>query len=276
MRKAKAQTSGILTLLTDFGTQDHFVAAMKGVISGIAPKARIIDVTHDIDPFQIVSGAFLLAESFRWYPQGTVHVAIVDPGVGSARRPLLAEAHGHYFIAPDNGILALALEPLGPQVQVRELNQSRYWQHPVSKTFHGRDIFAPVAAHLAAGIAPSQLGTPIDDWLRPPSMAPLRTGSRIYAGQILHTDRFGNLITNFRPESMPDLLERPWKLQVGYYEVSGLIDNYAELATGELGAIIGSSGYIEIIANRSNAARKLGMVTGAPVELTFLKPDALS
>ena len=165
----------LITLTTDFGVTDHFAATMKGVILRIAPKARIIDVTHQVRAFEIAEAAFVIAEAYRYFPAKTIHVIVVDPGVGSARRPLLAEMGGQYFVAPDNGVLSMIFER--EQAKVRHVTADRYFLKPVSRTFHGRDIFAPVAAHLAAGIPPAKLGKLVTDHLRLNLGHPRKPGS---------------------------------------------------------------------------------------------------
>src|ERR1700680_1803771 len=158
----------IITLTTDFGTSDHYAGTMQGVILGIAPTARIVDISHDVQPFEITDGAFTIAQAYPYFPTKTIHVVVVDPGVGSARRPLLAEMGGQYFIAPDNGLLSMifARESARGQVKVRHITNERYFLKPLSRTFHGRDVFAPVAAHLASGIPPAKFGARIEDHLR--------------------------------------------------------------------------------------------------------------
>lgn len=268
--KAALKMPPLITLTTDFGSRDHFVAVMKGVIAGIAPAARVVDVTHEITPFEVVEGAYTLAQAAAFFPAGTIHVAVVDPGVGSARRGLLVEADGQFYVGPDNGLLSLvALQ--GKKVKVRQLEAARYWLKPVSATFHGRDVFAPVAAHLAAGVAAAKFGKLVGDWQKPGSLAPHRTGSRIWMGTILKVDRFGNIITNFRPADFPEMQTRHWHFAVGMEQLDKRIEHYSQLATGEVGIIVGSSGYLEVIANQSDAARKLGVVAGAPVELVFAR-----
>src|SRR5437764_13013820 len=155
----------IITLTTDFGLSDHYVGVMKGVILGIAPAARIVDLSHQVAAYEIGEAAFLIAQAYRYFPKKTVHVIVVDPGVGTARRPILAEVAGQFFVAPDNGVLGM-IYTLGKH-KVRAITNARYFLKPVSQTFHGRDVFAPVAAHLAKGVAPARLGKPIEDYLRP-------------------------------------------------------------------------------------------------------------
>ena len=193
----------ILTLTTDFGASDHYVGAMKGVILSICPQAQIVDICHDVMPFQIAEGAYVIAQAYDCFPMKTVHVVVVDPGVGTARRPILLEAAGQYFIGPDNGVLSM-LYSRGKH-KVRLIANDRYFRQPVSATFHGRDIFAPVAAHVAAGIAPSRIGKPIEDYLRPEFAKPVRTGERTWSGSILKIDRFGNVVTNFHVRDFPEL-----------------------------------------------------------------------
>src|SRR5947209_10040876 len=154
----------LVTLTTDFGTSDHFVGVMKGVISGIVPQARIVDITHQVQPFEIADGAFLIAQAYSHFPKKTIHVVVVDPGVGSARRPLLVEMAGQYFVAPDNGVLSMVYSR-APH-KARHITNEAYFLKPVSLTFHGRDVFAPVAAHLASGVAPSRFGKTISDHVR--------------------------------------------------------------------------------------------------------------
>ncbi|MGA2272807.1 MAG: SAM-dependent chlorinase/fluorinase [Bryobacteraceae bacterium] len=255
----------IVTLTTDFGLRDHYVGAMRGVILGICPQAQIVDISHEVKPFQISEGAFLLAQACSCFPSKTVHVAVVDPGVGSARRPILVEAATQYFVAPDNGVLAMiyAAQPH----KARVISNQRYFRQPVSRTFHGRDIFAPVAAHLAAGLPAPRLGKRIDDYLRPGFLKPQRTGKRTWAGEILHIDRFGNLVTNFHASDFPDLETRNVSLSIGPQQVTMVARNYAECASGELFLIVGSTGYVEVSLNRASAARAIGCETGAPAEL---------
>jgi len=257
----------IITLTTDFGTSDHFVAAMKGVILSIAPGVEIVDVTHDIHAFEITECAFVIAETYPYFPKRTIHVVVVDPGVGTARRPILVEAAGQFFVGPDNGVLSrvYSLE----KSKVRTITAERFFRRPVSRTFHGRDIFAPCAAHLARGATPAQFGKTIEDFLHVGFQKPSRTAKRTWSGTILKIDRFGNLITNFHVNDFPDLELRPFEMQVGVQKVSRLALNYAETAPGDVSIIVGSSGYFEVASNQSSAARALGCGVGAPVDLTL-------
>src|SRR5689334_23263200 len=197
----------LITLTTDFGTADHFVGTMKGVMLGIAPRARLVDITHDIGPFEVSEGAFTIAQAYSYFPKGTIHVVVVDPGVGSTRRPLLAQMGGQYFIAPDNGVLSMIFAR--EKSKVRHITTERYFLRPVSRTFHGRDIFAPVAAHLASGVPPARFGKLIDDCLRLTFERPNQTGKNAWSGSVLKVDRFGNLITNLHVDEVTNLQVRP-------------------------------------------------------------------
>jgi S-adenosylmethionine hydrolase len=257
----------VITLTTDFGESDHFVAAMKGVILGISPRVQIVDVTHHITAFEPREAAFVVAETYPCYPKGTVHVVVVDPGVGSARRPIVVEAAGQYFIGPDNGVLSLVYSR--QKAVVRHITNSRYFRKPVSHTFHGRDIFAPSAAHLAKGVKPSALGKPIDDYLKTQTESPVRNGKRSWAGVVLKVDRFGNLITNFHIDEFKAVRERPFVMIAGVRTVEKLASHYAEGASGDPVVVIGSSGYLEVCVNQASAAKLLGCVAGTPMELSI-------
>ena len=255
----------IITLMTDFGLRDHYVAAMKGVILGLCPQARIIDVTHEINSYEIAEAAFLLSQTWTCFPKKTVHVVVVDPGVGSERRPILAEVDGHRFVAPDNGVLTPVLTR--PGCKTRHITSEGYFRQPVSQTFHGRDIFAPVAARVAKGLGLAKLGPLIENQLRLTTEGPRRSARRGWTGAILHVDRFGNIVTNFSIETFPQIEEQAFEFSIGFRTVEKLARSYAEMETGELFAIVGSSGFVEISANQQPAAKILGCEAGAPVEL---------
>ena len=257
----------ILTLTTDFGTKDHFTGVMKGVILGICPEAQIIDIAHEVQPFEISEGAYLIAQAYRYFPAKSIHVIVVDPGVGSARRPILVEAGEHYFIGPDNGSLAMVYSHIPHKV--RAITNEKYFLKPVSHTFHGRDVFSPCAAHLARGARPSTFGKLIDDYLKPVFTDPQRIGKRVWLGTILHIDRFGNLITNFHIDQFSDVRVRQFELAIGTRTLTRLCSTFAEVEPGEVVAIIGSSGYIEVVVNQGSGARMLGCGVGAPCELTL-------
>lgn len=256
----------IITLTTDFGTQDHFVGVMKGVILSIAPNAQIVDITHEIQPQQIAEGAFTIAEAYRWFPRKTIHVVVVDPGVGSMRRPLLVEGGGHRFIGPDNGIFSLVMER--EKCTARELTAERYFQQPVSQTFHGRDIFASVAAHLAKGVLPAKFGKRVPDALRSELARVQTLSKRCWAASVLKVDRFGNLITSLPVKNFDYLNLCMFELQAGMERISLLVNSYSEAPPNEPVLIAGSAGYYEVIVNRGSAAKRLGLALGSPVELT--------
>jgi S-adenosyl-L-methionine hydrolase (adenosine-forming) len=245
METTTSELPKIITLLTDFGHLDPYVGIMKGVILGICPRARIIDLTHEVVPYEIPQAAFLLQQSWPWFPKGTIHVVVVDPGVGTARRPILVEAAGHRFIGPDNGVFSM-LDP-SQVIEIKGLT--------ASKTFHGRDLFAPTAARLANGNKSARLGKRIDDHLRLTFHEPTRTGRRIWAGSVLHIDRFGNIITNLRAADFPPETQ----CRIGFETVQRRASTYAEVPPGELFLIEGSSGYLEIALNQASAAKRLGV-----------------
>jgi S-adenosylmethionine hydrolase len=257
----------ILTLTTDFGLSDHYVGAMKGVILGICPEARIVDITHEIGAYEITEGAYVIAQAYRYFPKKTVHVVVVDPGVGTARRPILMEAAGQYFVAPDNGVLSMIYSR--EKHKIRLISNEKYFRKPVSQTFHGRDIFSPVAAHIAAGVLPSQTGKLIDDYLRPAFQTPVRTGKRTWNGHVLKIDRFGNIVTNYHVDEFPNLEAKDFAFAVGSEQVAVTARHYAATSPGELFAIVGSSGFYEISISQASAAKKTGCAAGSPVELTI-------
>ena len=258
----------LITLTTDFGLSDHFAGTMKGVILSIHPTAEIVDISHEVSPFEITEGAFVISEAYRYFPKKTVHVVVVDPGVGTSRRPILAEAGGHFFVAPDNGVLSMVYAR-EKKHKVRAITSSKHFLKPVSQTFHGRDIFAPTAAHLAKGVTPARFGKPIDNYSRLNFAVPVRIGKRVWQGTVLKVDHFGNLITNFHVEEFPALRSRPFQLSCGQAAINELSETFAAGAVEAPILIVGSSGYVEIAANQASAARLLACTTGSPVELTI-------
>jgi len=258
----------LITLTTDFGTADHFVGAMKGVILGIAPRATIVDITHEIEPYDVNQAAFVIAEAWPYFPKRTVHVIVIDPGVGSARRPILAEAGGQFFIAPDNGVLSMIYES-APH-KVRAISNAKLMRQSVSRTFHGRDVFAPAAAHLARGVVPAKFGKPIHDYVRSVRLKPERVARDHYAGTILKVDRFGNLITNLHVDHLPDVRTRPIEVRIGGRSIHRFALTFSEAGIGELFVIVGSSGLLEIAANQGSAAKLVGCGAGSAVELQLL------
>jgi hypothetical protein len=257
----------VITLLTDFGLSDHYVAAMKGVMLGICPGAQMVDISHGVAPYAITEAAYTLAQAWQCFPLGTVHLVVVDPGVGSARRPILAEAAGHYFVAPDNGVLSI-LYAAEPARAVRHIVASRYFRNPVSHTFHGRDIFAPVAAYLAHGVQSAEFGEIIGDYQRLAFAHPVSTGPHSWTGTVLKIDRFGNLVTNFASAAFERIVNESFEITVGNHHVSRLAASYAEMEPGCLFAIPGSAGYLEISCNQESAARVLRCVAGGVLSLT--------
>jgi len=257
----------LITLTTDFGLTDHYAGTMKGVILSICPRAQIVDISHGVSAYEIAEAAFTIAQSYRYFPRGAVHVVVVDPGVGTSRRPILARAAGQYFVAPDNGVLSMIFAC--EKHKVRAITNARYFLQPLSNTFHGRDIFSPVGAHLAAGVPAARFGKLIDDYLRLDFDKPARTGRRQWTGAVLKIDRFGNMVTNFQVAEFPDLEQRAFEIAVGPRRVGRFARHYAECAVGEPFVIVGSSGYYEISVGQASAANLLGCAAGAPLELTL-------
>jgi S-adenosyl-L-methionine hydrolase (adenosine-forming) len=251
----------IITLLTDFGTRDAFVGVMKGAILSICPGARLVDLSHEVPPQSVAGGAFLLKSSIDYFPKGTIHLAVVDPGVGSARRAVALKSRGRFFVGPDNGLLPAALEAWGIEAAV-ELTEKRYQLPDPSATFHGRDIFAPAAAHLAAGVPLAKLGAATNNWIWREIAKPYKTPAG-WSGEVLWVDHFGNLITNLEKKHLP----KPFRLRVGKAVILNLVTHYAAIKRGTVAALVGSSGCLEISANGGSAAQKLGVGIGAAVIL---------
>ena len=259
----------VVTLTTDFGSSDHFVGAMKGVILSIAPRATIVDITHEIAPQDLNEGAFIIAQAWRYFPKKTIHVVVVDPGVGSSRRPILCETSGHFFIAPDNGVLSMVYDDA--KLKVRVISNPRVMREEISRTFHGRDVFAPAAAHLARGVAPAKFGKAIHDFIRIDALKPSRISADTWRGTVLKVDHFGNLITNFSIDHFAGVKTRPFEVRIAGERIRRLALTYAETEIGERFAIVGSAGYIEIAANQASASRLLGCGAGAEVALEIFR-----
>jgi hypothetical protein len=261
----------IITLTTDFGLNDHFVGTVKGAILSIAPDAEIVDICHSVQAFDILDGALALAQAYSYFPTRTVHVVVVDPGVGSARRPILASSDKYNFVAPDNGVLSL-MYAREERLNVRHITSEHYFLQPLSNTFHGRDIFAPVAGYLAKGVDQEKFGLEITDFVRFNAPRPKAVDAKTLRGIVLKVDRFGNLITNITAQDAPALFQAPlpaFKLAIGQREVTSFKTNYADGAPNELFAILGSMGYLEIAANRSAAAQLAGAGKGTEVSLVL-------
>lgn len=231
----------IVTLLTDFTLRDPHVGVMKGVILSISPDSRVVDLTHDVEAFQIGSGAFLLERSYRYFPRGTVHVGVVDPGVGSERRAVAAHVDGHFFVAPDNGLLTDVLREAGDRgqdVRIVQLTRGEYWLDVVSPTFHGRDLFSPVGAHLARGVPLEHLGEPCLEIVMLADRSPRRSGGGV-EGKVIHIDRFGNLITNIRPSDLAGMPESEVRVQVKDLDPVRLCRTYSSVPPGETVSVVG-------------------------------------
>ena len=259
----------IITLTTDFGLNDHFVGTVKGAILSIAPDTEIVDICHSVQAFDILDGALVLAQAYSYFPTRTVHLVVVDPGVGSARRPILASSDKYNFVAPDNGVLSL-MYAREERLNVRHITSDHYFLQPLSNTFHGRDIFAPVAGYLAKGVDQEKFGPEITDFVRFNAPRPKAVDAKTLRGIVLKVDRFGNLITNITAQDAPALFQVPlpaFKMAIGQREVTSFKTNYADGAPNELFAILGSMGYLEIAANRTAAAQLAGAGKGTEVSL---------
>jgi S-adenosyl-L-methionine hydrolase (adenosine-forming) len=251
----------IITLLTDFGTQDYFAGAMKGVILSINPEARIVDLTHEIPPQDIQAGAFNLLCCYRDFPAGAIHVAVVDPGVGSDRKPILVECANQFFIGPDNGIFSWICEREG-NWRALHLTRDRYFRHPVSNTFHGRDVFAPIAAVLSNGVSSNDLGVPLSDIVRLEALGPRHHADGTIEGRVLHIDRFGNCVTNLSQRDLAVEGPASWKLLLNNQEVTSLRQDYAGGSRNTVFAVVGSAGLLELSARNDSAAEILEVERG--------------
>jgi S-adenosyl-L-methionine hydrolase (adenosine-forming) len=259
----------IITLTTDFGLDDHFVGTMKGVMLNINPAAQFVDICHQIESYDILDGALTVGLSYSYFPPGTIHLVIVDPGVGSARRPIVARTSKYTFVAPDNGVLSLIYQR-ETGVEVRHASAEQYFLHPVSNTFHGRDIFAPLAAWLSNGVALEELGGVITDWVSLSLPAPRRLNHSQVQGQVIKVDKFGNLVTNVAPEDAPELFSgssAPFRITVQQQKITRLYSSYSMGGASELFAILGSSGYLEICRNLGSAADALHATRGTEVTI---------
>ena len=257
----------IITLTTDFGTNDHFIGTMKGAILSIEPDAQMIDICHSVQAFDVLDGALTISQAYSYFPTGTIHMVVVDPGVGTARRPLIVSSDRHHFVAPDNGVLSLIYQR-EQRLSARHVTGEHYFLQPVSNTFHARDIFSPVAAYLAKGVDPAKFGDEISDFMRFNAPKPKPVDEKTMRGVVLKVDRFGNLITNITPQDLPALFEAsppPFKINVGQREITEIHSNYAEGEPNEVFGILGSMGYLEIAANRAAAAQLAGASKGSEV-----------
>jgi S-adenosylmethionine hydrolase len=250
--------SGIITLTTDFGLTDHYVGAMKGVILSINKNAGIVDISHQVKPGSIFQASSLIQEAYHFFPKGTVHVAVVDPRVGSDRRLILIKTKDHLFVGPDNGIFWPVITS-HPKGEVIHLTESKYFLPDVSYTFHGRDVFAPVAAHLSRGVDPSEMGPVISDPVPLQVQEPQQKGD-IFSGQVIRVDHFGNLITNIHQKNLEQFLGTAQPvIQVGDITIEGVCRTYDEVAAGETLTVIGSSGFLEVSVNLGRACDHVGL-----------------
>jgi len=256
-----------ITLTTDFGIIDPYVGVMKGVIFGIAPGAHVIDITHAIEPQNIVQGAHILEAAHRYFPENTVHVAVVDPGVGTPRRAIAVEAMGQRFVAPDNGILTPVLKT---GARVHQLTEEKYFLSPRSSTFHGRDIFAPAAAWIASGVEISQMGSIIED-AKTLALPEVSVKGQNLGGEIIHIDHFGNLVSNIPAQKIKELFsrEKGLAIQLGEHRVSGLLSSYTAGQPGQASGIINSWERLEIFIPNGNAQAQLCGHLGQPVTITM-------
>jgi len=253
-----------IALLSDFGLRDHYAGTMKGVILGICPDATLVDISHDIPPHDVLSAALELAASYRYFPQGTVFLTVIDPGVGSSRRAIAADTGDHRFVAPDNGVLTAVFAEAAPR-KVVELTERRYARPTVSRTFEGRDRFAPAAAWLAKGIQLAALGRPMADYHRLEIPAP-RTADGALAGTVLRVDRFGNLVTNIDRRTFERFAEAAAiQIDAGAHRVGRLVATYADIGPNEVCALFGSTDHLELAANAASAADRLALAQGAPI-----------
>lgn len=266
-----AAAQRIVTLTTDFGVTDHFVGTMKGVICNINPSVQIVDICNSVHSYDLLEGAITIAQAYHYFPANTVHVVVVDPGVGTARRPILVNTTKYLFVAPDNGVMSLVYDR-EERVSVRHIAAEHYFVQPVSNTFHGRDIFAAVAGYLSKGVEPHKFGDEVTDYVRFAAPKPKAVSEKQIKGVVIKVDKFGNLITNFTPRDIPQLVTQkpgPFKILIAKSEITKLRTAYAQGAPGEVFAILGSMGYLEIATNRGSAARSLGADKGSEVGVIF-------
>ena len=262
----------VITLMTDFGIKDGNVGVMKGVIWGLCPTAQISDLSHMIRAQNIREAAFVLARSAPYFPQGSIHVVVVDPGVGTQRRPMAAHIGDWFYVGPDNGTITGLLERAeqeGWQADFVELDQPEYWLQNISYVFHGRDIFSPVAAHLANGVSLAKLGSSFTDPVRVELPKPEKTQDG-WRGEVTHIDHFGNISTNIRVENLGEAMKQKENITVRLsgIEINGLVNTFGERPVGELIALIGSTGNLGIALVNGDAAAKLGVKQGNEILVT--------
>jgi len=260
----------IITLTTDFGLSDPFVGIMKGVIFSIVSDVQIVDITHDIRSYDILEAAFVLKTTYSYFPAGTIHVVVVDPGVGSARHPLAAFSQDHYFVAPDNGVLSFVLDTGPPNLPtIHRISNESLFQGAISRTFHGRDIFAPTAAHLARGAPIDTVGERILDFVKKPLPRARPRGENGLLARVLRIDKFGNIVTDLRRDDLHD----DFVIRVAGLDVTRLCESFSEADPSEFFAIEGSTGYIEIALNQGSAAERLNVPLGTEIEVETGSPN---
>ncbi len=263
----------VITLLTDYGIKDSYVAEVKGAILKISPDATIVDISHDVGNYDIESGAFHIARAAPYFPEGTVHVCVVDPGVGSARKPIIVEARGAWFVGPDNGLMAPAAERLGVE-SIWGITNTDMLPPRVSYVFDGRDVFGPTGAHLSVGVPPDELGTEIRDMIRLPAYTPSLDGDTVHA-QVIHVDGFGNLVTNVTYETLERLGvsgEAGFNVKAGGRELDlPYARRFSAVPEGEPLLLVAGGGYLEISVNQGNAAKQLGLGKGDNITLRVKK-----
>jgi len=256
----------IITLLTDFGVKDQYLASMKGVILGINPHATLVDITHQVTPQDIQEGAFLLANTYAFFPKATIHLAVVDPGVGGPRKPILLVTQNHYFVGPDNGLFTFVARR-EKVIKAVILMNSNYFLPRMSNTFHGRDLFAPVAAHLSLGVKPEAFGNRVDSWVSLEVVEPHAKGD-VLTGEVIHIDAFGNLISNIQEEQLTRFTKRrPFSIRAGSRTIPGVKRGYWEGKKGEVIALIGSGGFVEVSVREGHAAKALKTRRGDPIKV---------
>jgi hypothetical protein len=259
----------IITLLTDFGAKDHYVASMKGVILNINPQCLLVDISHQVNPRDIEEGAFTLANAYSYFPRGTIHLSVVDPGVGGIRRPILLVTENYFFVGPDNGLFTL----VGRREKVKHvvvLTKKKYFLPKVSRTFHGRDIFAPVAAHLSLGIKPKAFGYESNSLKELRVQKPVMKEGKL-VGEILHIDTFGNVVSNIDEVKLFRFNQsRPFVIRVGRKSIFGLKKGYSEGKKGELIALLGSGGFLEISVREGDAQQTLKLKRGDPIQVDIV------
>lgn len=270
------ERSGIITLTTDFGLADTYVGILHGVIRGICPQARLVDLCHQVRPQNLLQGGFLLASACGYFPQGTVHLAVVDPGVGTERPAIAMQTPQAFFVAPDNGLLSWVWQEMSPtdrsRTRIVELNEPRYWLPQISRTFHGRDIFAPTAAHLAAGLQLECLGPPRQQISLLEGATPIYQDDGRVLGQIVHIDHFGNCVSSIPGESfLAAATGGRLHLQVGGNHLEGLVHTYAEGEPGRPQVLMGSSGRLEVAVPQGSAAKLLGLAIHDPVQAWIVR-----